>query len=85
MPSEEAPADDQIRQTYNFAPSYNGIVYRSDVPDSGAGKDHDQASNDVPASEAPTESQDPKYKLQAMKWGEITMPSPSLAHNPIAF
>lgn len=25
------------RQSYNFAPSYNGVVYRADVPDWGAG------------------------------------------------
>ncbi|KAI9685331.1 MAG: hypothetical protein M1820_010824 [Bogoriella megaspora] len=38
MPSEEAPEDDEVRQTYNFAPGYNGLVYRADVPDYGAGK-----------------------------------------------
>ena len=38
MPSREAPDDDQVRQTYNFAPGYHGIVYRADVPDYGAGQ-----------------------------------------------
>ncbi|KAL8414598.1 hypothetical protein RB594_005721 [Gaeumannomyces avenae] len=27
----------QPRQSYNFAPGYNGVVYRADVPDFGAG------------------------------------------------
>ncbi|EOD46139.1 putative duf159 domain protein [Neofusicoccum parvum UCRNP2] len=71
MPSEEAPADDQVRQTYNFAPGYYGIVYKPDVPDSGAGKPSEKDSSDAPATEEATESRDPKYKLQAMKWGLI--------------
>ncbi len=37
MPSQDAPDDDEIRQSYNFAPGYTGLVYRADVPDTGAG------------------------------------------------
>ncbi|KAG8529557.1 uncharacterized protein KY384_006194 [Bacidia gigantensis] len=37
MPVEEAPEDDEVRETYNFAPGYHGLVYRADVPDWGAG------------------------------------------------
>ena len=39
MPVDDAPLDedDRIRQTYNFAPSYHGLVYRADTSDSGAG------------------------------------------------
>ncbi|KAI9663731.1 MAG: hypothetical protein M1821_007221 [Bathelium mastoideum] len=37
MPSQEAPDDGEVRQTYNFAPGYHGLVYRADVPDYGAG------------------------------------------------
>lgn len=40
MPVDDAPADEgdgAPRQSYNFAPGYHGIVYRADVPDSGAG------------------------------------------------
>lgn len=33
----EDDADDAPRQSYNFAPGYHGIVYRADVPDTGAG------------------------------------------------
>ena len=40
MPSEEAPDDDQVRQTFNFAPGNHGLVYRADVPDYGAGQKH---------------------------------------------
>lgn len=40
MPSEEAPDDDEVRQTYNFAPGYHGVIYRADVPDYGAGQRH---------------------------------------------
>lgn len=39
MPVWDAPedeADGSPRQSYNFAPSYNGMVYRPDVPDRGA-------------------------------------------------
>lgn len=69
MPSEEAPSDDDVRQTYNFAPGYNGIVYRPELPDSGTVASSEKDSNDAPASEEVTKSRDPKYKLQAMKWG----------------
>ncbi|KAF4309098.1 putative duf159 domain protein [Botryosphaeria dothidea] len=71
MPSEEAPSDDDVRQTYNFAPGYNGIVYRPELPDSGTVASSEKDSNDAPASEEVTKSRDPKYKLQAMKWGLI--------------
>jgi hypothetical protein len=40
MPVEEAPDDEDVRQSYNFAPGYHGIVYRADVPDYGAGARH---------------------------------------------
>ncbi|KAB2569368.1 putative peptidase [Lasiodiplodia theobromae] len=73
MPSEEAPDDDQVRSTYNFAPGHNGIVYRPAIPDSGSRKPDEkyENTNNVPASGEVTASQDPKYKLQAMKWGLI--------------
>lgn len=77
MAVADAPDDDDIRQTYNFAPGYHGLVYRADVPDYGAGNrrqrqhqdDEDEATaEDVTASqiEKPKET---RYKLQAMKWG----------------
>ncbi|KAI3326249.1 DUF159-domain-containing protein [Xylariaceae sp. AK1471] len=53
------------RQSYNFAPSYRGVVYRADVPDWGAGprSRHDgQASTD--ADDAPPSSSDTNTEEQ---------------------
>lgn len=74
---DEAPDDDATRQSYNVAPGYYELVYRADVPDSGAGgRTHDQkeAHHDEAAAEDEQgqergDSDDVKYKLQAMKWG----------------
>jgi hypothetical protein len=79
MPVEEAPEDDDVRQTYNFAPGSHGLVYRADVPEYGAGRPHDEGAGhtvDDPAEseETPSGLEDPKetkYKLQAMKWGTL--------------
>lgn len=91
MPTHEAPDDDNVRQSYNFAPGYYGLVYRADVPDHGAGgRPHGESTE----SETPPPPQDgaaegqadegihaehdklaeePHYKLQAMKWGTMSM------------
>ncbi|KAH0288599.1 DUF159-domain-containing protein [Aureobasidium namibiae CBS 147.97] len=61
--------DDDSRQTYNFAPGNHGLVYRADVPDSGAAsqpQDKDKAATVDGAATHET-----RYKLQAMKWGLI--------------
>ena len=79
MPVADAPEDDDVRQTYNFAPGNHGLVYRADVPDYGAGgrpHDNDQGPEDSTHGEevASTEAKDPKetrYKLQSMKWGLV--------------
>lgn len=71
MPADEAPDDDDntVRQTYNFAPGNHGLVYRADVPDSGAGQQpHDTGKTDAVDGAATPET---RYKLQAMKWGLI--------------
>lgn len=84
MPVADAPDDDEIRQTYNFAPGYHGLVYRADVPDYGAGNRHQRQHRDNDEDE-PTannddgeddgilpqieEPKETRYKLQAMKWG----------------
>ncbi|KAL1794494.1 hypothetical protein ACET3X_007915 [Alternaria dauci] len=58
MPVEEAPDDDgNVRQSYNFAPGYHGLVYRADGPETGG------------QQEGPAE--DKKYKLQSMQWGLV--------------
>jgi hypothetical protein len=35
MPVDDAPDDDSVRQSYNFAPGYHGLVYRADGQDYG--------------------------------------------------
>ena len=81
MPVADAPEDDDVRQTYNFAPGNHGLVYRADVPDYGAGarpQDDDSARNeDGNDKETPADRIQPnvpgkmKYKLQSMKWGLV--------------
>ena len=44
MPVEEAPDDDEVRQSYNFAPGYHGLVYRADTSDTG-GKAQDKTTD----------------------------------------
>ncbi|RAO71544.1 uncharacterized protein BHQ10_007556 [Talaromyces amestolkiae] len=77
MPVDEAPEDDEIRETHNFAPGYYGAVYRADTPDYS----HDeQSQNDegegttsittTDSKEDPTKKKT-RYKLQKMRWGLI--------------
>ena len=83
MQVDDAPeddADDAPRQSYNFAPGYNGIVYRADVPYYGAGtRSHKKGELEVEPTEstestnegAEEEQGEVRYKLQTMKWGLI--------------
>lgn len=88
MPADDAPDDDndRIRQSYNFAPGYHGLIYRADTPDSGAGSQDDTNEKDDTAepsrkraktSHATYHSVDglstaeTKYKIQAAKWGLV--------------
>ncbi|KAL9123588.1 MAG: hypothetical protein Q9217_006994, partial [Psora testacea] len=79
MPVEDAPDDDDVRQTYNFAPGNHGLVYRADLPDWGAGNAPQDASQDGGAAEDPAPGKstqldaprETRYKLQSMKWGLI--------------
>ncbi len=78
MPVADVPDDDDVRETYNFAPGNHGLVYRADVPDYGSGgrpQDSGQQIEDATNEEGPShELEDPKetrYKLQSMKWGLI--------------
>lgn len=78
MPVEDAPDDDDVRQTYNFAPGNHGLVYRADVPDYGAGPRHHHgeqgAAESLDNRTTVTQTEDAKetrYKLQAMKWGLV--------------
>ncbi|KAF2674138.1 DUF159-domain-containing protein [Microthyrium microscopicum] len=80
MPSDDAPDDDTIRQSYNFAPGYYGLVYRAETSDYGAGpkpghnegEEEDVAATSKQSEEVSTDESSPThYKLQAMKWGLI--------------
>jgi putative SOS response-associated peptidase YedK len=77
MPVDEAPEDDEIRETYNFAPGYYGAVYRADTPDhghdeqsqNGEGESTTEAHQDNTTTTTTTEKT--KYKIQKMRWGLI--------------
>lgn len=77
MRVDDAPEDDEVRETYNFAPGSHGLVYRADVPDYGAGNRHQRhgrATEDAAGENQEIQGQveEPKethYKLQSMKWG----------------
>lgn len=75
MPVDDAPDDDDVRQTYNFAPGNHGLVYRADVPDYGAGprqhEPEESTSENEPATTQIEDPQETRYKLQAMKWGLV--------------
>lgn len=80
MPVEEAPDDDSVRQSYNFAPGYHGLVYRADGPDYGGSRVEDKQEGDnqeqgktEKATVVPADGRvdHTKYKLQAMKWGML--------------
>ncbi|KAI1133352.1 hypothetical protein F5Y10DRAFT_86450 [Nemania abortiva] len=58
------------RQSYNFAPSYRGVVYRADVPDWGAGprsKRSGQASKDADTDHGPPSAYDTGIEKQHKK------------------
>lgn len=66
MPVEEAPNDDDVRQSYNFAPGYHGLVYRS----GGLGHDTHVEKEDENGENINEEGvTETKYKLQSMQWG----------------
>lgn len=85
MRVDDAPEDDEVRQTYNFAPGSHGLVYRADVPDYGAGNRHhrhdrtteDTAGEDNEISGQIKDSKETQYKLQSMKWGAWLLPHAS--------
>jgi len=84
MQIDEAPEDDEIRESYNFAPGYYGAVYRADTPDRD-GSSHDDRDDQNETAQNESENDDPneedtqrtekerllKYKIQKMRWGLI--------------
>ncbi|KAG9184971.1 hypothetical protein G6011_11801 [Alternaria panax] len=70
MPVQEAPDDDSnVRQSYNFAPGYHGLVYRADSPETGG--QHDSKSGNEASSKQEGATANTKYKLQSMQWGLV--------------
>jgi len=85
LPVDEAPADDEVRETYNFPPGAYGLVYRADIPDQGV-QDEDNAPTEAASLPVVDEARNEehtttevsqkqpktyKYELKAMKWGLI--------------
>ena len=83
---DDAPNDDDVRETYNFAPGSYGLVYRAEVPDQGVRAEDEQAHHEASDTEQLAEAEGPhaqpprssqashkeyKYELKAMKWGLI--------------
>lgn len=67
MPVEEAPNDEDVRQSYNFAPGYHGLVYLAE------GRDRDTQKERADKNSEPDEKrgvEDTRYKLQSMQWGK---------------
>ncbi|KAI9889223.1 MAG: hypothetical protein M1814_005672 [Vezdaea aestivalis] len=85
MYAESSPDDEDIRETYNFAPGYYGVVYRADTPDygseggedvqgeesTGRGEGDKQVQDEAASVKASGEKKGTTYKLQAMKWGLV--------------
>lgn len=69
MQVDEASEDNEVRETYNFAPGNYGAVYRADAPGYNESPTADQQPQD---RETEIEhGSNITYKLQAMKWGLI--------------
>ncbi|KAF3491787.1 DUF159 domain-containing protein [Arthroderma uncinatum] len=74
---DEVADDDEVRETYNFAPGNYGAVLRADTPDHGGvgsgaidGEAVEEQEEDAEQAEKEG-NQGTKYKIQAMKWGLI--------------
>ncbi|OKL64457.1 hypothetical protein UA08_00443 [Talaromyces atroroseus] len=70
MQVDEVPEDDEIRETYNFAPGYYGAVYRGDAQNE-ASDASDGGHEDAAASDTLNYQENTKFKLQKMRWGLI--------------
>jgi putative SOS response-associated peptidase YedK len=66
MQVDGVPDDDQVRETYNFAPGYYGAVYRAETPEHGQPGESDAAEQHEQHGDNST-----RYKLQSMKWGLV--------------
>ncbi|CAG8131971.1 unnamed protein product [Penicillium olsonii] len=83
MQVDEAPEDEAVRETYNFAPGNFGAVYRAEGPakerdnggqEANAEEEHDpleKCNSDQPKEAKTSKDSAVRYKLQSMKWGLI--------------
>ncbi|KAJ5729863.1 uncharacterized protein N7483_004371 [Penicillium malachiteum] len=75
MPVDDAPEDDEVRETYNFAPGNFGAVYRAEIPDKERAHNEDRsgqnADHDLHEVTDDAEKTHTRYKIQSMKWGLI--------------
>lgn len=73
MPVEDTPDDDDVRQSYNFAPGYHGLVYRADGSDHRGNQNDKEKESEGESKEGAEGAEgaegDTKYKLQSMQWG----------------
>ncbi|KAI5299474.1 hypothetical protein KEM56_003216 [Ascosphaera pollenicola] len=67
---DEAPEDDEVRETYNFAPGSIGVVFRAAIDDSNE-KQNDKDDAGKGGDSQGEKTVKVKHKLQAMKWGLI--------------
>ena len=80
---DEASDDDEVRESYNFAPGYYGAVYRADTSDYGGYDPHEEeAASEEPQDKGELKTEQSgenlgqgdkeiKYRLQSMKWGLV--------------
>lgn len=67
---DEAPNDDEARETYNFPPGAYGLVYRANIPDQGVPTEGESPADDAP-DPAPPQTEYYNYQIKVMKWGLI--------------
>ncbi|RAL01143.1 SOS response-associated peptidase [Aspergillus ibericus CBS 121593] len=71
MEVEEAPDDDEVRETYNFAPGNNGAVYLADTPTENHPDNRQRQPSPTDQVASEKNAVHPHYKLQSMRWGLI--------------
>ncbi|KAA8649870.1 SOS response-associated peptidase [Aspergillus tanneri] len=86
MRVDDAPPDEDIRETFNFAPGNFGAVYRADSPSHHPRSEDEQQRPSSPEQEDKDREEQKgrtnvqgacfspdstKYKLQSMKWGLV--------------
>ncbi|PKY07452.1 DUF159-domain-containing protein [Aspergillus campestris IBT 28561] len=74
LPVDQAPDDDDVRETFNFAPGNNGAVYCAQLPSPAPSDNAREPAEHEPEqheTEQNAEKDSPTYKIQSMKWGLV--------------